>query len=233
MKVKLTPRLEKIAELVSKNSRVADIGTDHGYISIYLLEKGVSSHIIASDVNKGPLETARKNIEEHGYKQEVDLRLGSGLEVLRPKEIDTAIIAGMGGILIGELLQANPEVTNSIDTFILQPMQAQEELRRYLVTNGFKIQKDLLIKEDFRIYEILVAKKGTQEVKDNIFYEIGFFLKDNPTDLATEFIEGKIKVQQEIINHVKKQQSLSATQKHQQSKDKLKKLEEVLQWLKK
>ena len=113
--MKLTNRLLKIASLVSENKRVADIGTDHGYIPVYLLNKGIIDFAILADVNKGPLENARSEVKINKLEDKVDLRLGSGIEVLKKGEVDEVIIAGMGGILISELLEANKEVAHSLD----------------------------------------------------------------------------------------------------------------------
>ena len=156
--MKLTDRLLKIASLVSKGKKIADIGTDHGYIPVYLLNKGIIPFAILADVNKGPLENACKEVRHSNLTDKTDLRLGSGIEVLKKGEVDEIIIAGMGGILISELLEANKEVAHSVDKLILQPMQAQEELRKYLLSNGYEIVNEVLVKEDFRIYEIIETK---------------------------------------------------------------------------
>ena len=156
--MKLTDRLLKIASLVTEGKRVADIGTDHGYIPVYLLNKNKVPFAILSDVNKGPLDNARKEVRHNNLLDKTDLRLGSGIEVLKKGEVDEVIIAGMGGILISELLEANKEVSHSVDKLILQPMQAQDELRKYLFSNGYEILNEALVKEDFRIYEILEVK---------------------------------------------------------------------------
>ena len=172
--MKLTNRLLKIASLVSENKRVADIGTDHGYIPVYLLNKGIIDFAILADVNKGPLENARSEVKINKLEDKVDLRLGSGIEVLKKGEVDEVIIAGMGGILISELLEANKEVAHSLDKLILQPMQAQEELRKYLLNNGYEILNECLEKEDFRLYEIMEVRytgKNTV-VEDDIYYEV-------------------------------------------------------------
>ncbi|MEG1870897.1 MAG: class I SAM-dependent methyltransferase, partial [Peptostreptococcaceae bacterium] len=145
--MKLTDRLIKIASLVTKGKRVADIGTDHGYIPVYLLNKGTIPFAILADVNKGPLENARKEVRHNALLDKVDLRLGSGIEVLQKYEVDEIIIAGMGGILISELLESKLEVAYSVDRLILQPMQAQDELRKYLLNNGFEILDEVLVKE--------------------------------------------------------------------------------------
>ena len=187
-KLKLTDRLLKIASLVSEGKRVADIGTDHGYIPVYLLNKGTVPFAILADVNKGPLENARKEVRHNNLSDKTDLRLGSGIEVLNKGEVDEVIIAGMGGILISELLEAKKEVSHSVDKLILQPMQAQEELRKYLLNNGYEILDEVLVQEDFRVYEIIVAKytgKNTV-VEDEVYYEVGTKLIENNDPLLKD-----------------------------------------------
>lgn len=202
--MKLTNRLLKIASLVSRNKRLADIGTDHGYIPLYLLNKRIIDVAILADINEGPLENARSEVKKNGLDDKVDLRLGSGIEVLKKGEVDEIIIAGMGGILIGELLEANKDVSHSVDKLILQPMQAQEKLRQYLLNNGYEILDECLEKEDFRFYEIIVAKysgKNTQ-IDDNIYYEVGKKLIENKDKLLPEFIDNKIKKYNNIISRL-------------------------------
>ncbi|MBM7614627.1 tRNA (adenine(22)-N(1))-methyltransferase [Alkaliphilus hydrothermalis] len=232
MQVKLTPRLEKIASLVENHSRVADIGTDHGYIPLYLLQNRISSFAIASDVNKKPLESAEANIKIYGYGGKIETRLGGGLATLRPGEVDTIIIAGMGGLLISDILEEAQDIVESTKTFILQPMQAQEELRRYLVKNGFCIKLDQLVKEDHRIYEIIVAEKGTQTVEKDIFYTVGFHLKSNPLPLAEEFIQRKMMIYEKIMNDIKGLTSDGAKEKYGMAHDMFNELREVMAWLK-
>ena len=108
--MKLTDRLLKIASLVDNGKRIADIGTDHGYIPVYLLNQNKIQYAILGDVNKGPLENARKEVTRNKLQDKVDLRLGSGIEVLKENEVDEIIIAGMGGMLINNLLKANEKV---------------------------------------------------------------------------------------------------------------------------
>jgi tRNA (adenine22-N1)-methyltransferase len=199
--LKLSKRLRAIAKYVPKGANVADIGTDHGYIPVYLLNKGHVDFAILADVNKGPLENARSEVRHNNLTDKVDLRLGSGIEVLNENEVDEVIIAGMGGILISELLEAKKSVAHNLDKLILQPMQAQDELRKYLLNNGYEILDEVLVKEDFRIYEIIIAKytgKNT-EVKNKIYYEIGNKLIENKDKLLSELVNKKIKSYENII----------------------------------
>lgn len=193
----LSERLKAIADFVKKNSIVGDIGTDHGYIPIYLIEEGISKRVIASDISRGSLEKAVENVEHAGLKDKIFCRLGNGLDTIKPYEIDTVIIAGMGGILIKEILDSRKDVRDSINNFILQANIATDELRRYLIENGFEIVDEVLVKDSDKYYEIIQARKGVNPEYD--FYKIGDKLIENRDPLLREFIEHKLKLNQAII----------------------------------
>ena len=199
--VKLTDRLLKIASLVDNGKRIADIGTDHGYIPVYLLNQNKIQYAILGDVNKGPLENARKEVTRNKLQDKVDLRLGSGIEVLKENEVDEIIIAGMGGMLINNLLKANEKVAHTTEKLILQPMQAPEELRMFLYQNGYKILDEHLVREEHRLYEIIVCKYEGLEPQeiDPIYYEIGLKLIQNNDPLLNDFIENKIRINQNVL----------------------------------
>ena len=199
--VKLTDRLLKIASLVDNGKRIADIGTDHGYIPVYLLNQNKIQYAILGDVNKGPLENARKEVTRNKLQDKVDLRLGSGIEVLKENEVDEIIIAGMGGMLINNLLKANEKVAHTTEKLILQQMQAPEELRMFLYQNGYKILDEHLVREEHRLYEIIVCKYEGLEPQeiDPIYYEIGLKLIQNNDPLLNDFIENKIRINQNVI----------------------------------
>ncbi|WP_195939490.1 tRNA (adenine(22)-N(1))-methyltransferase [Romboutsia sp. 1001713B170131_170501_G6] len=227
--MKLTDRLLKIASLVTKGKKIADIGTDHGYIPVHLLNEGYIDFAILADVNKGPLENARKEVRHNNLSDKVDLRLGSGIEVLKKGEVDEVIIAGMGGILISELLEANIEVAQSTEKFILQPMQAHKELRKYLLNNGYEILDEVLVREDFRIYEIIVAKytgKNTN-VEDEIFYEVGNKLIENKDELLNEFIDKRIHAYTSILNKLEGKSGKGIDEKIEESRINISKLEKL------
>ena len=227
--MKLTDRLLKIASLVTKGKRVADIGTDHGYIPVYLLNKGYVDFAILADVNKGPLENARREVRHNNLSDKVDLRLGSGIEVLNENEVDEVIIAGMGGILIGELLEAKKNVAHSLDKLILQPMQAQDELRKYLLNNGYEILDEVLVKEDFRIYEIIIAKYTSVNtiIEDDIYYEVGKKLIENKDPLVNELVDKKIFMYNSILKKLEGKTGEEIDKKVKMSIDKISKLENL------
>ena len=229
--MKLSARLEKIVDLVGRGVRLADIGTDHGYIPIELLKSGKIEFAILSDINKGPLENARKEIQRQGLDTKTDLRLGSGLEVLGDNEADQIIIAGMGGILISDLID------KKLDKMILQPMQAQEDLREYLNTRGFSIREDYLVIEDFRLYEIMeVVYGGETEDIDPIYYEIPKRLIEKKDPLLVDLLEKKIRENKSILDKldmslVDQAENKSLLDRKRVVEDKLNKLNEIYKGL--
>lgn len=227
--MKLTERLLKIASLVNKGKKIADIGTDHGYIPVYLLNENIVDYAILADINKGPLENARKEVNRNKLNNKVDLRLGSGIEVLKKGEVEEIIIAGMGGSLINEILMANEEVSHSAEKLILQPMQNQEDLRRFLYTNGYEIIDEHLVREDRRIYEIIECRyTGEKTQRENIYYEVSEKLIEKKDVLLKEFIEAKIKECNNILNKLNQKESESIEKRKLVVEKRLNDLKELL-----
>ncbi len=159
-RLRLSPRLQKIAELIPKSVSIADIGTDHAYIPICALLEGKADSAIASDINRGPVLRARENAAAFGLENKLSLRLGPGLETISPGDAETIVIAGMGGILISEILENSMEVVASAKYLILQPMTAAKELREYLCSRSFTIRNEVLVAEEDKIYNILCVSVG-------------------------------------------------------------------------
>jgi tRNA (adenine22-N1)-methyltransferase len=227
--LKLSERLQAIANLVDDNVILADIGTDHGYIPVYLLNNKKIKYVVAADINKGPLENAKKEILVNNLQNKVDLRLGSGLSVLKIGEVDEAIIAGMGGVLISEILEDSFEIAKDLKKIILQPMQASDELRKYLYNKGFEIIDEVLVKEDFRIYEIIIVRyKGkVSEVEDNIYYEVGKKVIEKRDPLVLEFIGKKINECKKIIQKIEGKEGEKIENKIKECNYKIQKLKEL------
>lgn len=156
--MELSIRLKTVAEAVTKGNRVADVGTDHGYVPIYLVKNNLSPAGIAMDVNKGPLEKAQEHIREEKIGGKIATRLGNGLAPLEPGETDTVIIAGMGGDLICKILKAKPEFLIEGKEFILQPQSEWFKIRRLLKEYHYQIEKEWFLKEDGKYYVIIKAE---------------------------------------------------------------------------
>ena len=227
MEMKLTRRLKTIADLVPQGYSVADIGTDHGYLPVYLIKNRIAKKVIAVDINEGPLENAKKTIKNYKLEDYIQTRLGSGLSPIEPGEVDIVIIAGMGGLLIRDIFLDSRNVLGTVNKFILQPMVAQDELRKWLSQNDFKIVDEKLAKEGSKLYEILVVSKGEMKIQRNIYYEVGPKLIENKDPHIHEFIDGKLRKYTEILRTVENQYTIRAKEKLLECKEKIEELKEL------
>lgn len=200
--MKLSKRLQAIANLVPKNSIVADIGTDHGYIPKYLIDMNISKMVIASDISYNSLEKTISYVENLGYSRIIP-RVGNGLETIKHFEVDTVILSGMGGLLIKEILDDNRTKSSSITNFILQANMASKELRHYLMETNFLIIDEELVYEDGKYYEIIYCKKGKDHINKEIYFEISEKLIEKKHPLLKEYIEFKINSVNKIIENLK------------------------------
>lgn len=160
MKLPISKRLLCCASMIQPGSRVADIGTDHGYLGIYLLQSGAARHVIACDLRKDPLENARRNAKLFGVDGEMELRLSDGLEKILPDEVDTVVMAGMGGDLIQKILSQCPWRKREGLQFILQPQSAGNVLRRWLCEDGFEIQREEPVQDGHFLYTVMDIRQG-------------------------------------------------------------------------
>lgn len=160
MKLPISKRLLCCASMVQPGSRVADIGTDHGYLGIYLLQSGAARHVIACDLRKDPLENARRNAKLFGVDGKMELRLSDGLEKILPDEVDTVVMAGMGGDLIQKILSQCPWRKREGLQFILQPQSAGNVLRRWLCEDGFEIQREEPVQDGHFLYTVMDIRQG-------------------------------------------------------------------------
>ncbi len=156
----LTPRLRTIMEQVPNGARLADIGTDHALIPVALLRRKRIVSVIASDIRPGPLESAARTARQFGVEQQVVLRLGAGLQIVAPEEVDTIVIAGMGGETIMKILEDDPWAMEGNHLLLLQPMTAQAQLRQYLGKQGCDIEKESLCREGRRMYTVMTVRGG-------------------------------------------------------------------------
>ena len=160
MKLPISKRLLCCASMVQPGSRVADIGTDHGYLGIYLLQSGAARHVIACDLRKDPLENARRNAKLFGVDGAMEFRLSDGLEKILPDEVDTVVMAGMGGDLIQRILSQCPWRKREGLQFILQPQSAGNVLRRWLCEDGFEIQREEPVQDGHFLYTVMDIRQG-------------------------------------------------------------------------
>lgn len=220
-------RLEAIASLIDKCDTLADIGTDHGYIAEMALKDNLCQKVIATDINKGPLNSAINHLTNIALANKVDFRLGSGLTVINENEVDCAVIAGMGGELIARILEESKSVSKTIKTFVLQAMTNIDVLRKYLYDNGYTITEEKIVKEYHHYYFIIKAIQGNSSCEDDIYCEISKYLLEQKDALLLEYINKTIDINNKIIenlNNSTKQENLIKINELKNKNDKLNEL---------
>lgn len=221
--MQISKRLQAVSDMVASGSCLADVGTDHGYIPIYLVEEKRIPSAIAMDINRGPLSRARENIERNGLSDQIETRLSDGLDALLPGEADTIVIAGMGGPLAVEILKRGRAVLESCRDLILQPQSEIWIVRRYLDENGWRIRRENMILEEGKYYPMLLASRGNSEALDivKLFYGPRLLEKRHPVLLDY------LKKEREKLREVREKLSVSGSEKAAERKREIQKLQEI------
>ena len=221
----LTDRLQEIAENIEPGETVADIGTDHGLLPVYLVKTGIAPYAIMTDISPGSLAKAQKHCKEEGVEEQAECRLGDGLEVIRPREADVIVIAGMGGLLMHEILTRDSEKTRSFKKFVLQPRSAVGQLRCRLTKEGYAIPQESLVREGKFLCEVLTVlppddrkevtdslyRTGFENVpEDSILWEVPVWMAERSDPIYRELITRRLKREEYILNEKKKSRFSSA-----------------------
>lgn len=203
--IPLQGRLLKIASMLDGCERPADIGTDHAYIPIYLVQTGKCRKVIATDARKGPLEKAMKNIAQYALSDRIELRHGDGLKPVTEDECDCFIIAGMGGVVISGIIEASFETAQKASALVLQPVYTEEVLREYLLQKGFLIETESLVRDEGRMYVVIRARyDGIVRNEDILYMHVGRALFEQRDPLLKEYLEWRIRIQTRIADGMKK-----------------------------
>lgn len=161
METHLSKRLSTVAAFVPQDAVLLDVGSDHAYLPIALLEKNKIEWAIAGEVVEGPYQSAVKNVESSALSDKIEVRLADGLEALNPSDKVTVItICGMGGRLIADILDAGKDKLKDVQRLVLQPNNREDDLRSWLQANGFAIIEETIMTENNKHYEIIVAEHG-------------------------------------------------------------------------
>ncbi len=227
--INLSNRLQVIADFVNEGETVADIGTDHGYIPIYLLANKKSPFVIVADISDGPLSIAKANLDIHNINNDgYNLRLCDGLKRIDPNEVDTIVIAGMGGQLITDILSEDIEKTKSFKKLIIQPRIASEILRQWLNENGFCIRDEKLVRESRFVCDVLVVEVGPKEDYSLAELEIGKRIIEKKDPLLKSFLLRKIGIENKILESTYLKETERSLEQRESSSKRIAMLEEVL-----
>lgn len=212
--MELSRRLRAVAGLVTEGASVADIGTDHGYIPIYLVQNNIAKKVIASDINEGPLQRAGIHIREYGeIKDRIETRRSDGLKEIKPGEADTMIAAGMGGGLVIKILEEGKDVTDYMDSLILQPQSEAARVRGYLNEHALQIVEEDMVEEDGKYYPMMKAVHGEQEKYTEIELLYGKQLLKNRHPILKEYLLREMRIKKDIALKLKKSKSLRASER--------------------
>ncbi|HLR14447.1 MAG TPA: tRNA (adenine(22)-N(1))-methyltransferase TrmK [Bacillota bacterium] len=200
----LSKRLETIASFIPKGVRFADIGSDHAYVPCAICSHDDTASAIAGEVREGPFKSAQKTVRQHDLDDQIEVRLGDGLDVIDPS-VTHVIIAGMGGSLIASILERGKEKLDYVEQLILQPNIGAHHVRKWLIKNGFILVDERLVEEKGHIYEVLIAHKqgeGSQEIQEKELL-FGPFLLQEKSNLFKKKWQREYSHRQEIIKQIK------------------------------
>lgn len=195
--MKINNRLKTIGDLVEANSFCLDVGCDHAFLDIYLVKKDMGIKAIAADVLEGPLEQAKQNIKREGLEEQIETRLGNGLDTYS-EEVDTVIISGMGGRNMIGIFKDNLAVLKKIKTIIISPNNYQEDVKRFLCKSGFKIIDEVMVKEKKFIYQIIKFERGKEKYSKKEYFFGPVFLKKKDK-LFVEYFMREIKSREILL----------------------------------
>ena len=214
--MQLSKRMDRLASMVTEGSSLADVGTDHGYIPIALVQTGKVSRAIAMDINKGPLERAALHIREQHLEDRITTRLSDGMTALKEGEADTVLIAGMGGALTVHILEGGAHCLASVKELILQPQSEIWLVRKWLCEHGYKITDEDIVLDEGKYYPMMKVRPPVAdtagedtEVKcwDTVQLKYGKLLLEKQHPVLREYLEREIRIYQSILEGLKAKDS--------------------------
>lgn len=256
----LGPRLKQIGAFISAGAELADIGTDHAYLPIWLCERGTINKAVAVDIHEGPYLSAKNAVSSRKLEKLIDVRYGDGLKPVIPGEINTITIAGMGGNTMLNILAEKPEVLTYVNDIILQPQGAERKVRRTLLEQGWLIKDEVLVEEDGLIYVVMAYSKSkghslnefrerehkwvqqifspipdvqedSKQIIAQLMWEFGPLLLDKPDELLRRQLKDHIKRLEDISEQIGKTRSEETLKKREAVLLEKFLVEEVYRWL--
>lgn len=224
--MELSKRMQAVADFVTAGYITADIGTDHAYIPIYLIEQNISPKVFAMDINEGPLLRASDHVSAYGYEKKIILRQSDGMKALEEGEAQSIVIAGMGGGLVVKILSDSWKVTCSLKECVLQPQSEIAKVRTFLLEHGFSFVDESMVLEDGKFYPMMKvvppSKVHPSEEWTKCQIRYGKLLLESKHPVLKLFLEKEIAVKEGLINKLKKQAGEYANQRIKELTEELK-----------
>lgn len=234
----LSPRLRAVAELVTPGCRLADIGTDHAYVPIWLVKTGQIPGAVAADVNRGPLLRALEHIRDNGLESRIEIRLSDGFLALKPGEVQSAVLAGMGGGLMIRILKEGFPVVEGLKECILQPQSEIEKVRAFLLEEGFLFLEENMVLDDGKYYPMMkvrppgreragimsrgdVLKKNQESVWQKEELRYGRLLLQEKNPVLREFLEREICIREQILSRLENEDSMRIKERRKEVEEEL------------
>ncbi|NLW07732.1 MAG: SAM-dependent methyltransferase [Clostridia bacterium] len=227
----LSARLQAVADRVAAGSIVADIGTDHAYLPLYLVKSGRCPRVVAVEVAPGPYQRAVAAVRAADLADRIEVRYGDGLQALQPGEAGTVVMAGLGSLTQQAILAARPQVRQKLEYLVLQPQGKVEPLRRWLAAAGWCLVDEELVFEEGHYYFILVARQGKSPAYSDIEWQLGPLLLKHRHPLLAGYLRRKMEKLAIAIDQMASSQKAAARLQREQFITKLKEIQEVLSWL--
>ena len=199
----LSKRLAAIASFVDDGLVLADIGTDHGFLPISLVQEGRVPRALACDVRKGPLAQAEKNVAMRGLADRIETRLSDGFSAVLPGEAECAVIAGMGGQLTCRILSEGMPVVDKLSQLVLSPQSEQDEVRRFVYDHGMHIAREEMLTDMEKYYVILDVRKGTGPMEKSCYFHYGRCLIKEKNPVLLEYLDKECRTMTEIREKLK------------------------------
>ncbi|MGR3765058.1 tRNA (adenine(22)-N(1))-methyltransferase [Rossellomorea sp. NS-SX7] len=230
----LSKRLETVVSYIPEGSKIADIGSDHAYLPCFAVRKGIAERAIAGEVVKGPYLSAEKQVKDACLQDKIEVRLGNGLEVIAPGEVDCITIAGMGGALISSILEDGKEKLTGVKRLILQPNVSAKSIRLWLLQNNWELTNEEIIEEDGKVYEILTADRGepdraySKEEKQKELLLGPFLIQKRNEAFKKKWTQESAQWKNILANMEKAEQTDSLNERKTELMNKIQMVEEVL-----
>ncbi len=233
--VQLSKRLQAVADFVDNCAILADVGTDHGYIPVYLAGCGKVKKAIALDVNQGPLLRAEEHIRRYGMEDRIETRLSDGCSALKPQEAEVIVISGMGGSLMKRILRQGEQAAKAARTLVLQPQSELMAFRKFLYKNGYEITAENMVREEGKYYPVIKAHaaESAEHMSDGQYGRIAFrygpvLLAENHPVLK-EYLLNQQRQKQKILLHLKENARQNVQRRMEEVQEELEDLQKALE----